>query len=71
MPKKWLQVDTRQLGRDRSSKFDGFLHLLPKKMAKRHFVDIGCWCEPRLIWPEGGATLLVSHRDVPADKEKR
>ena len=71
MPKQWLSVDTRQLGQSRDSKFDGFLHIVPKAMAKIHHIDVKCWCEPRVAWDPDVDTVMVSHRDIrPHDPEK-
>ncbi len=68
MAEQWLRIDTRDLGKNRDSKFDGFLHLIPKKNVRLHMVDTSCWCEPTLLWPENGDTLIVSHRNVCKEK---
>lgn len=69
--RKWLSVDTRHLGHTRESTFDGFLHLLPRAMAKQHIIDIRCWCEPRILWSVEADTILVSHRDLNPETPRK
>lgn len=66
---KWIEVDTRKLARGDWRVFDGFVHLLPRALAAIHIVDMDCWCDPKMIWPDGGNTMLVSHRDKRPSKE--
>ena len=59
---QWI-IDTRRLGKDRECILDGYVHVLPKAKVSKHVIDLSCWCEPRVAWPENGHTLIVSHRD--------
>ena len=63
MKTHWHKLDTREFGGSRNCSFDGFFHLVPKAMAVIHELDVRCWCNPKLRWPENGQTLVVSHRD--------
>lgn len=60
---RWKIIDTRRLGKDRSSPFDGFVHILPKALESIHVMGLRCWCSPRVIWSDEGETLLVSHKN--------
>jgi hypothetical protein len=59
----WHRVDTRELGGSRNCYLDGFLHIVPYSTMVIHQIDIRCWCNPKVRWPDSGHTLIVSHRD--------
>lgn len=56
-----IKIDTRDMGA-LSHLMDGFLHIIPKRTADLHCLSTQCWCDPRLVWPENGETLIVSHK---------
>lgn len=61
-------IDTRKMG-DVSFLLDGFVHVVPKRSYGVHCLSSQCWCEPRLVWPEDGETIVVSHRHLKAPFE--
>ena len=63
---RWSFVDTRKLG-DISPMLDGLFHIVPRGEGG-HYLDISCWCEPRVIWSPEAGTAIVSHwRVEPAE----
>ena len=56
-----ILIDTRKLGAI-SALMDGFLHIIPQRTADMHCLNTQCWCDPRLVWPENGDTVIVSHK---------
>jgi len=58
-------IDTRKLG-PMAPMMDGFVHIIPTAAVHKHWLASDCWCEPRLVWPENGETVVVSHRHMKA-----
>jgi hypothetical protein len=59
----WVFVDTRKLGA-MSEMLDGCFHIVPQGGPDMHHVDLGCWCNPRVVWSPEAGTCIVSHRRV-------
>lgn len=57
----WLTVDTRNLDSIQSL-VDGFVHVLPRSMAHKHWMEITCWCEPVAMWHPQLGTMVIYHR---------
>lgn len=60
---RWVTVDTRLFASTNRTNLDGFVHVVPLRSAGLHTVDMKCWCDPRIVWPEDGQTCIVSHKD--------
>lgn len=45
---------------------DGFVHIIPLSALHKHWLATDCWCDPRVVWPEDGETIVVSHRHLKA-----
>lgn len=53
--------DTRKLGA-MSEFMDKFVHIVPKRTFGEHWVQLDCWCEPKVTWPKDGVTCVVWHK---------
>ena len=62
-------VDTRRFGA-MAEFMDGFVHIVPRRAFNDHWVQMDCWCDPRVVWSEEGGTLLVSHKHRKPPKLK-
>jgi hypothetical protein len=63
-------IDTRKMG-DAAFLLDGFVHIVPRRAVELHYISTQCWCDPRVMWPEGGETIIVSHRHLKPPMDGR
>lgn len=57
----WITVDTRRLDTIQGI-VDGFIHIMPRRTMHKHWVQLGCWCEPEAYWWTDAGTIVVGHK---------